>query len=88
MGSGRKRMIDTVPREEVTPEKYRELETLAMARLIQLPHHDLNACLIVMDIERNVVRRWLEDERLAKHRPFDAMAAAIKEGTVVKLSRD
>lgn len=81
-------MIDSIPREEVEPEQYRALETLAMQRMIQLPHHDLNACLIVMDIERNIVRRWLEDERMAKHRPFDAMAEALKAGTVLKLVRD
>lgn len=79
-------MTDTIPRPEVTPERYRELEMLAMQLLIQLPHQNVGECLIVLDIVRNVVRRWHEDERMARHQPQVAVTREILGPNVVRLS--
>lgn len=79
-------MTDTIPRPEVTPERYRELEMLAMQELIQLPHQNVGECLIIMDIMRNVVRRWHEDERLVRHRPQEADALELLGPNVVRLT--
>lgn len=81
-------IVDNYPRPEVTAEEYRELETLAMQRFLQLPLGDLGKCLIAFDIERNLIKRWLADERLPQHRALGVIQDAINEGTVVRLQRD
>lgn len=81
-------MIDAIPRPEVDAATYRECETIAMQIMLQMPHHDLGRCLIIRDIQTNILRRWLNDERMARHQPVDALAEAINQGTVVRLLKD
>ena len=59
--------LSTVARPHVSTERYRELEVLAMSLMLQLPHHDLGECLIISDIGMNILRRWVENERMASH---------------------
>lgn len=80
-------MIDAIPRPNVGPEEYRELEVIAMQSMMQHPHQDLGKCLIIRDIQTNILRRWLKDERMARHHPADALADAINEGIVTRLPK-
>ena len=78
-------MFDTLPRPDVTADRYRELEAIAMQVCLQLPHHDLGECRIIMDIVRNTMRRWHNDDRVARHQPAQAIADEINSRNVVKL---
>jgi hypothetical protein len=78
-------IFDSIIRPEVTADRYRELEMVAMQSMMQFPHHNLGECLIIRDIQTNILRRWLMDERIARHQPADAIAEAINQGTVVRL---
>lgn len=82
---GANKMIDTLPRPELSADEYRECEVLAMQIMIQLPHHDKGKCLVIRDICTNIHRRWLDDERMHQHRPFDAMAEMVNSN-IVKLA--
>jgi len=72
-------MIDTIPRPEVSAERYRELDILAMQFMVQLPH-DVGECLIVRDLLGNHLRRWIMDKRLPRHQEPD-----ISEPGVIRL---
>lgn len=68
-------MVDTFPRAKVTPERYRELEVLAWQVMLLLPHQNLDEVCIVKDLCDNILRRWIENERLAGHE------IAVRQGT-------
>jgi hypothetical protein len=78
-------MINAYPRPDVTADRYRELEVLAMQLVLSMPHQDLSECLIIRDLMDNVILRWLGDERLARHKPQQAVADELNRGTVVRL---
>ena len=59
--------LNTAARPHVSPERYRELEALAMQVMLQYPHQNLGECLIVRDFCVNILLRWLADERMAGH---------------------
>ncbi|EIM25714.1 hypothetical protein MicloDRAFT_00064410 [Microvirga lotononidis] len=69
-------IFESNPRAVVSSERYRELETLAMQLLIQLPTDEAEI-LIVRDIVDNHVRRWLTDERLPRHRDTELWAETV-----------
>lgn len=81
-------MVDAFPRAELDAQEYREAETLAMQLLLQMPHHDLPRLLVTWDIMKNVIRRWHWDERMAIHRPYDALAEEVNARNVVRLVTD
>lgn len=75
-------MIDAYPRPNVPPNEYRELEVLAYQLMTQIPHHDIGKCLIIRDICTNVLRRWIEDERMARHTEQEETEEAIGANVV------
>jgi hypothetical protein len=70
--------MDTAKRAFVTPERYRELEALTMQLMLQLPHQNLGECMIIHDIGTNILRRWVENERMAEHE------IAARKGTTLQ----
>ena len=74
--------MDTAKRAFVTPERYRELEALAMQLVLQLPHHNLGECMIVYDLGTNILRRWVENERMVEHE------IAARKGAVLHVTSD
>lgn len=81
-------MLDAIPRPDLDPTRYRELEIRAMQIATQLPHEDIGEVLLVMDILENVVRRWQQDERMAQHQPAKAIADEINRNNIVRLLKD
>lgn len=82
-------MLDTLPRPSVSPERYRELEVMAMQIMVQVPHENLGECLIVHDLCVNILRRWVENERMIEHEIAVRKGAAImveEGGRIVRLN--
>lgn len=78
-------MLNSRQRPNVDAERYRELHAIAMSIILQLPHHDIGECLIIRDLCDDIIKRWMQDERLARHRPHDAMAEHVNQRNVVRL---
>jgi hypothetical protein len=84
------KVVDTLPRPVVSPERYRELEVLAMQIMVQIPHQNLDECLIVRDLCENILRRWIENERMAQHEIAARKGVAIlaeEGGNIIHLPR-
>ena len=59
-----------------------------MQIMLQLPHQDLGECLIVSDIGMNILRRWVENERMARHEIAARQGTALfasGEGKIIHL---
>jgi hypothetical protein len=82
-------MIETLPRPEVSAERYRELEILEMQMALLMPSHKMDECLIIKDMIDNRLRRWFRDERLTRHETETREdASASTEGEkVIRLPR-
>lgn len=76
--------METAKRPLVSAARYRELEILTMQIMLQLPHDNIGECLIVYDIGRNILRRWVENERLAEHAPGIPLMAT-SDGNIIHL---
>lgn len=77
--------MDTLPRPEVSPERYRELEMCHWQIMMMAQatcQHDMNELLIVRDLCTNTMRRWFENERLVKHE------VAARQGIPLIAERD
>lgn len=78
-------MVDSIPRPIVSPERYRELEVIAMQIMLMAPTQDLGECLIVRDICTNILKRWLADERLPAHDPVHLALAGGDGAQIIRL---
>lgn len=78
-------MVDSLPRPEVSAQRYRELEMCAW-QIMMMAHatcHDSqDELLVVRDICTNIMRRWIADERLFQHE------VAARRGVPILAERD
>lgn len=80
--------METYPRPNVSPARYRQLENCEMQLALQLPT-DLGEACIVLDLLMNRYRRYIADERLGG-RAGDAnkpALVAVEEGNLIRLQR-
>lgn len=82
-------MLDTLPRPDVSAERYRELENLEMQMALLMPSHKPDECLIIKDLIDNRLRRWFRDERMVRHEVAAMTGTPImaEGGNVIHLPR-
>jgi GAF domain-containing protein len=82
-------MLDTLPRPDVSAERYRELELLENQMALLMPSHRLEECLIIRDLIENRLRRWFRDERMVRHEVAAIAGTPIlaEGGNVIHLPR-
>lgn len=79
--------METFPRPNVSPRRYRQLENIEMSLALLLPD-DLGESCIILDMLQNRIRRHLENERMAGHngeaKP-QGLTAEAGEGNIILL---
>ena len=84
-------MVDTLPRPQITAQRYRELE-MSSWQVMLMAHascgENLDEMLVMRDICTRILERWMADERLAQHEIAARSGVALlaeRDGNIIHL---